>query len=75
MSKMNIEAEGEEAAPYKIYVLGIDRYGKLDQPVEMVAEFWTEEEVRAFKLRADKKYVVYVKGKPVPFHEFWGAKD
>ena len=71
---MNIKGEGEDAAPYKIYILGIDRYGKPDQPVEKVAECWTEDEVRAFRRRADKRYVVYVKRKPVPFDQFWGPK-
>jgi hypothetical protein len=69
-----MEIEGDETPPYKIYILGIDRYGKPDQPVEKAAEFWTEEEVRAFTSRADKRYAVYVNRKPVALHEFWKAK-
>jgi hypothetical protein len=56
MSKKVIEGEGEDAAPYKIYIAGFDRYGKPDQPVGMVAECWTVEEVRAFRTRADVRY-------------------
>jgi hypothetical protein len=42
--------------------------------VEKVAEFWTEEEVLAFKPRLDKRYGVFVKRKLIPLHEFQAGR-
>ncbi len=63
-----LEIEGEDGAPSLIFRCGADRYDRMNQPVERVAECWTEEEVRAFKLRRDSTYIVYVKRQPIPLH-------
>jgi hypothetical protein len=69
-----MEAEGEPTAQFKLYVLGMDQYGKPDQPVEKVAEFWTEEEVLAFRPRADHAYGLYVRRRFILLHELRQGK-
>jgi hypothetical protein len=55
----DLEVEGEKAAPYPIYRLGVDQHGR-EAPVERVNECWTELEVLDFEPRLDSRYVVYV---------------
>lgn len=69
----DFEVEGEKAAPYPIYRSGVDQHGK-EAAVDRIKECWTEQEVLDFKPRADSRYVVYVKRKPIPLHEFKAGK-
>jgi hypothetical protein len=66
----NLVVEGEGALPFLIYRCGISRYGQQNEPIERVKEYWTEQEVLDFSPRLDSHYVVYVKRKPIPLHEF-----
>ncbi len=63
---MNIEGEGEDVAPYQIYIAGLDQYDRPNPTVKKVADCWTKEEVRAFRRRADMRYTVVVERKPIP---------
>jgi hypothetical protein len=67
---MEIEGEGEDVAPYQIYIAGVDQYERPNPLVRKVADCWTKEEVRAFRRRADTRYTVLVERKPIPLNEF-----
>jgi hypothetical protein len=47
----DLDVEGEKAAPYPIYRLGVDQHRK-EAAVERIKECWTEQEVLDFKPRA-----------------------
>jgi hypothetical protein len=69
----DLEFEGQKAAPYPIYRLGLDQYGK-EAAVDRVKECWTEQEVLDFKPRLDARYVAYVRRKQIPLCEFKAGK-